>query len=215
MNINEIWKPTEDGKLIISNYGNVKKGIPIQYYEEKYIEQEYDSYNGYMVCGQPVDKMVATAFLPNPNNLYHVTHLDGDILNNKVENLKWRDNTVRSIFVISTKRLPKVNELIRSVQTGNFINLVISVSPLITDEYGKFVWITSVRYATTNRGTTIFLKGRRSRGFKWYTRPGQNYWEVVDEFRILEDAPEKIDHIQHIQKNGLDIYKPREKSNDN
>ena len=34
-------------------------------------------------------KLVATAFLENPNNYHFVKHLDGDVLNNKAENLKW------------------------------------------------------------------------------------------------------------------------------
>jgi hypothetical protein len=34
-------------------------------------------------------KLVATAFIPNPDNLPEVNHIDGVILNNAIDNLEW------------------------------------------------------------------------------------------------------------------------------
>ena len=36
-----------------------------------------------------VHQLVATAFIDNPNNFKNVTHIDGDKLNCRAENLKW------------------------------------------------------------------------------------------------------------------------------
>lgn len=36
-----------------------------------------------------VHRLVAEAFIPNPNNLTEIDHIDTDSLNNRVENLRW------------------------------------------------------------------------------------------------------------------------------
>lgn len=40
-----------------------------------------------------VHRLIALAYIPNPNNYLVVNHLDGDSLNNKVENLEWTSHS--------------------------------------------------------------------------------------------------------------------------
>lgn len=36
-----------------------------------------------------VSRLIAKTFIPNTNNYWFITHIDGDITNNAIENLKW------------------------------------------------------------------------------------------------------------------------------
>ena len=88
----EVWKRTEYENYEVSNHGryrNAKTGkvLKLQKHHKGYLKAQMKD-NGKHV-GRFIHRLVAIAFIPNPNNLPQVDHLDNDKTNNHVSNLEW------------------------------------------------------------------------------------------------------------------------------
>ena len=100
----EIWKDIEgyEGYYQVSNLGRVKRlprGKQWPYRQtHNNIRKPKQNNSGYLVVNLSKDnkvkwigvhRLVATAFIPNPNNYPQVNHIDECKTNNVVENLEW------------------------------------------------------------------------------------------------------------------------------
>lgn len=77
------YSVSTEGKIKNLRNGNFLKGTILHSYQ--YINFRW---NG-IQKNKAVHILVAQAFIPNPENKPFVDHIDGDRLNNKVENLRW------------------------------------------------------------------------------------------------------------------------------
>ena len=93
----EIWKEVKgyEGLYQVSNYGNVrsKRGVlKPQARQHGYLGVMLYGKGGHPTKGfktYSVHRLVAEAFVPNPNGYAEVNHIDEDKTNNRAENLEW------------------------------------------------------------------------------------------------------------------------------
>lgn len=150
----EEWRTIEgaDDKYSVSNLGNVKRNEHYtivsptsqhpngakMFYEEKEVKGYIDK-EGYRIVylqtsnkkiTKKVHRLVAEAFIPNPNNLSQVNHKDENRLNNSVQNLEWCDAKYNANHGTRKDKLRKISG-IRIAQydlSGNLIKIWDSMS---------------------------------------------------------------------------------------
>ena len=131
--INEIWKPIKgyEGLYEVSNLGRIKSLVNNKgQYREKILKPRYTyGYLKVILCKNGIKKnyrvhrLVAEAFLPNPDNLPLINHKDEQKDNNIVTNLEWCNYSYNNSYGTRTKRAAENNhkKLLQFTLDGNFV----------------------------------------------------------------------------------------------
>lgn len=173
----EIWRDVSgyEGIYQISNFGNIKRlSYSIirsngnkQSWKEKKLNPTKDSsgYYGIRSCTKitgkretlRIHRLVAEAFIPNPNNLPCVNHKDGNKLNNKTENLEWCTYKENINHAFSTGLRQDTKKINQYDLDGNYIATYDSIREA------------ERKTGTKNTGINACLhnKYKKSNGFMW------------------------------------------------
>ena len=110
--INEEWRIIADfPNYEVSNYGEVRrvwknhtnlKATAVNGFGYEIVHLSRNGENKH----RPIHRLVAAAFIDNPDNLPEVNHIDGDKLNNCVSNLEWvsRSQNMKHAYSIGLGR---------------------------------------------------------------------------------------------------------------
>ena len=136
----EIWKPIPnyDGYYEASNIGRIrsvarigKRGKGLGIYPSVILKPSLGEWGYEQVSLRKegkkrtmrVNRLVAQTFIPNPDNLPQVNHIDGVKTNNRVDNLEWCNSSQNMIHCFSNG-LSDWNTRIRIVETGEVFNSI-------------------------------------------------------------------------------------------
>lgn len=147
----EKWINIYDNLYAISNLGNVKANKRVietktgtRKYKEKILKPEItkDGHLRVVLCkaGKKkrvfVHRLVAEAFIPNPNNLPVINHKDENPANNCVENLEWCTIAYNNVY---NNRHQKIGEAEgHKVYVFDINNTLIEELPSITKAAKKY-----------------------------------------------------------------------------
>lgn len=137
VNIMETWKDIKgfEGMYQVSNFGNVRsldrcvqfKDGRVAHYRGKPMKTRItaDGYVQVQICRDcnsvktvKVHRLVAEAFVPNPDGMKEVNHIDEDKTNNRAENLEWSDRLRNCNHGTRNERISRSNGIPVSIHNS-------------------------------------------------------------------------------------------------
>lgn len=135
-----------------------------------------------------IHRLVALHFIPNPNNLPEVNHIDGDKTNNKVDNLEWmtKIENIRHSWEIGLRRFTETQMESLKTRFSKKVYQIDAVSNEIIDTFNSTVEASEyIGCSSTAIGNCCNLKFDTVKGFRW------RYEETLTNDKIFKDKNKK------------------------
>lgn len=185
MELEEVWKPIEgyEGLYEVSNFGivkslrkDVKCNKSIRRQEEIIMSPQKDMF-GYLkvqlrkngtIKTVKIHRLVAIAFIPNPNQYRCINHKDEDKTNNHVSNLEWCTHKYNANYGTCKQRIAeKIRKpVLQYDMFGNFIARY--------DSIGDASKATGARHNAIGQCCMGVKRHRTAKGFVWRYEKRQN-----------------------------------------
>jgi len=179
----EIWKTiTNFENYSVSNLGQIKNNI-----SGKILKNNIkDGYSGISLVNNEIKKyykihrLVALAFIPNPENKSDVNHKDKNKLNNNINNLEWmtrKENNIHRCQNVFIEQKARYKTIIRiDVNTNEILEEYDAIKDgaqwIVTNGYG-----TNIHNSRNSIGNCINGLTNTAYGFKW---------EIIKETALLD-----------------------------
>ena len=206
----EEWRPIigYDNKYEVSNKGNVRC-LNYKNTNEVKILTPYKTNRGYLRVDlysngkarhHSVHRLVANAFIPNPNNLPQVNHKDENPLNNHIDNLEW---CTVSYNINYGNRNSKVSKILQETKDS------IPIKQYTLD--GEFIkeWKSAreiervLGYNQANIRHCCEKQGRYAKGFQWRYSSETNGEESIEPITIYNTIPQAKPVLQYDKQGHL------------
>ena len=180
----EIWKdiPGYEGRYQISNFGRVKSFLhvgvrnTVKRIDENshFIKSVHDAYGYCQVrlrkndngTTRKVHRLVADAFIPNPNGLKEINHKDENKDNNRVDNLEWCDRDYNIHYGTWVSRNPRLRPVVQYTLDGVFVRQYNSIREASRATGIRYENIRScAAKQITNKEKGYYIKS--AGGYKW------------------------------------------------
>ena len=149
-----LYEVSSEGKVRSLNYRGTGKVRVLKLSVNRYGYLQVHLCKEGKVKNYRVNRLVAQAFIPNPNNLPEVNHIDEIKTNNRVENLEWCDRQYNMSYGTGNERAGKAHRKpVICLETGQVFSSLTEAALYIGYSQGSL--------------STAIIKGYKAKGYHW------------------------------------------------